>query len=231
MKNLYKCEKCGKLHESWDEANKCEDMHLDLDANSIGEFREKIVYAEGRQLPKEFMIRSIIPSKLNPETGNYEDGLPFYGVYVLKSVLSKAEAEALNAERLAKEQAERVEWMNYSKGVMDRAVAKAALDPENASLAADAERAIRSYKSAARAAGFDPDELIAAAAAAEAAPATAPEPDEADGESHGTIMLEISEPVAEIIKAALDSDCSPEEAAADAAPMSAVEAIAAAARG
>jgi len=216
MKNLYKCEKCGFQSENWDAVNECERKHLRLDGRSINdEFENKIEYDEGRQLPRRFMIHTDIPSTWNPETQKSEEGLPFYAVYKLEKVLSKAEAEELNADRLAKAHAERIDWMNYTKGVMDRAVAAAALDAENEKLAADAERAIKSYKSAARSAGFDPDELMAVEAAAKAAPA------EAAGESHGTFVLEISEPVAKIIEAAIISDCSPEEAT----PMSAVEAI------
>jgi len=173
VKNLYKCEKCGKLFESWDNANECEKKHLRLDPYSVeGEFEDKVQYDEGRQLPTRFMIRSEPPRIWNPETCDSEYGIPFYGVYKLERVIPKAEAEELNAARLEKKRREDEEWAAHQAR---KAAEKAAKEAEAA------------------------------------------------GESHGTIVLEISEPVAEIIEAALNSESS--EEAAD-APMNAVEAIA-----
>ena len=148
MKSMYQCEKCGKLFDSWNGANDCEDSHLDLDFNSMwNELRDRTKYAEGGVLPSEFVVRAEYNQKF--VNGEYVDPseLPVYGLYVLKRVLSNTESVKLNAARLELKEKERLESEEFDRRWKERkereAAEKAARELEEAAAQEAATQAIQ----------------------------------------------------------------------------------------
>ena len=68
MKELYLCEKCGKMHTSYDDAWKCEQSHITLDQVFSwdlpnGSDMQVDFYQEGESLPEYMVMKANVYNK------------------------------------------------------------------------------------------------------------------------------------------------------------------------
>lgn len=68
MKELYLCEKCGKMHTSYDDAWKCEQSHITLDQVfswelPVGSDMQVDFYHEGEPLPEYMVMKANVHNK------------------------------------------------------------------------------------------------------------------------------------------------------------------------
>lgn len=60
MKNLYVCEKCGKMFDNWDDAYKCEYAHQDVD----GLYSFNLLIENGQPMPTQFWEEGAVAPSL-----------------------------------------------------------------------------------------------------------------------------------------------------------------------
>ena len=97
MKQIYVCEKCGATFDNWNDANQCEDGHVDSFAMEP-EWNQDLEYAEGCAFPNEVVVRS---KEWNWRTDKYEYK---YFRYKIAGPLTKKRIEQLEVERIRKEE-------------------------------------------------------------------------------------------------------------------------------
>ena len=107
MEYLYKCEKCGKIFDSYDEASNCEDSHLDIDLRDWSEDLHKntAVYHEGDVIPHEIVLKSY--GELDGEKSVY------FGLYRRVSMLSADIIEMIGKEHNDRIEKSRLWWEKY----------------------------------------------------------------------------------------------------------------------
>ncbi len=100
MEYLYKCEKCGKIYSTYDEASNCEDSHKMLDSFEwCSELEETAVYGEGSVIPDEIILKS---------RGDANEAC--FGMYKLAYIVSKETVTMLAAKHEARKEKDR-KWL------------------------------------------------------------------------------------------------------------------------
>ena len=118
MKEMYQCEKCGKIHDSYDDAYKCENSHISIaDAD---EFNSQ-VWNFGDIMPRDVVLQSA-----NVWDENAQEYRHKYAVYTLKKMLTQKECDAIDKAKEEKQQKEREEWEEYMRRREERKKAEEA---------------------------------------------------------------------------------------------------------
>ena len=109
MKNIYQCEKCGKIFESYEECYKHEEMHFNV-TEWYREYTEAckdfLKYTEKHDSPKEIGVEL---QRWNPETGKEEHAVAVYQfkeIFFSDRVTSDEERKAQEQEQEQEQETE-----------------------------------------------------------------------------------------------------------------------------
>lgn len=99
MKNLYMCEKCGKMHDSWDSAWNCENSHSDVDTMYRWDFAEGDAfqltqYKENDPAPSLVYLKSRVLEADGTDATD-ANGCPIYRVYPYKRLAHDGICDAM----------------------------------------------------------------------------------------------------------------------------------------